>query len=99
MLLVFTKFFYGFAIPTLIYLGMKKTSFKKLAINDFFVVLIYMIFVVGVGWLAGKGFKLFLAIFQSLQMAVFFLVIFIIFLVVLKKWLSIRFMSKQKQLK
>jgi len=94
--LLYGKFIYGLSIPVIMYFSSKKVSLKKFIINDFFVVVIYMFFIVSIGYFAGKGFNLLLEIFRSLRIALLFLILLIIIIYLLRKWMSIRLLNRKK---
>lgn len=96
LILLYTKIIYGASIPTLIYLGAKKTSYSKFAYYNFFVEIIFVPIVVLIGWSAGKGFVFAKNIFRDIRIAIFLLIIFIILFIFVRKWLDQRLIKKQK---
>jgi|SRR3989338_5379036 len=97
LIILYAKFTYGASIPVLLYLGHKKTSYKKFAFYNIFVELIFVPLLVFIGWYAGKGFNLFLIIFKNIKFAIFILIVLIIFLFFLRKWVNQRLIKMQKQ--
>ncbi len=91
-----TGFIYGLSIPVIMYFSSKKVSLKKFIINDFFVVVIYMFFIVSIGYFAGEGFNLLSEIFRSLRIALLFLLLLIVCIYLLRKWMSIRLLNRKK---
>jgi len=86
--LLYTKVIYGASIPALIYLGSKKTSKSKFAVNNLLVELIFVPAVVSVGWLSGKGFSSAITILKDIKIGIFLLVVLIIVLYSLRKWVN-----------
>lgn len=95
--LFYTKFIFGTRIATLIYLG-RKNSFKKFIFADFIVGIMWMSVVVSLGWFAGASFYFIIDVFKNIQFAILFLVMFIIFLLLLKKWVAHQLIKRQKLL-
>ncbi|HIG94871.1 MAG: hypothetical protein QT05_C0051G0052 [archaeon GW2011_AR13] len=96
LILFYTKIIYGASIPALVYLGAKKTSYSKFSYYNLFVELIFVPFVVLIGWLTGKGFSFLAKIFENLRIAILFLILVIIILYFIRKWESQRLIKKQK---
>jgi membrane protein DedA with SNARE-associated domain len=96
--LLSTKFVYGAAIPTLIYLGYKKTSFKRFALWNIVVEIIFVPTVAIVGWFAGKGYGWVSDIFKDLKIAIMLLVIVIIGIYFVKKWFGEKLTEEQEKL-
>lgn len=96
--LLYTKFMYGARILTLLYLGIRKTNFKKFLISDFLVVAIWIIPITLVGWLGGSGFKLVMTIFKSIQIASITIVLFIIAVFLSRKWMDEILLKLRKRL-
>lgn len=96
--LFYTKFIYGLSIPALIYFGHKGVSYKKFALYNVGVELIFVPIVVSVGWLAGKGFTYFLTAFRNIKLAIFLLIFLIIIVYFIRTWLDKRLIKKQKLL-
>jgi len=95
LVIFYAKFIYGASIPTLIYLGMKKTSTSKFVfyisvVNMFFLTLFI---VIGVLW--AKGFFFIIDYFRNIQLAFSLLVLIIILLFIVKKWLKTKLISKK----
>jgi len=97
--LLYSKFIYGISIPVLIYLGYKKTPYSKFIWTNLLVEIIFVPIIVYLGFLAGKGFRFVLIIFDNMRIAILSLIIFIILLIYIRKWIDQKFMKKQKQLK
>ncbi len=88
LILLYTKFIYGMSIPALIYLGFKKTPYSKFGFSNVLVNLIFVPFIVLIGWLSGRGFSFITKIFQNMRFAIFLLIVLIIILFFVRKWVS-----------
>lgn len=95
--LFYTKFIYGASIPALVYLGYKKLSYRKFALYNLLVEIIFVPIVVLIGWLSGKGFKIISSIFRETRIAILFIVIFVLMWFLIRKWLNSRFIKKRIQ--
>ncbi len=88
LVLFYAKFIYGISIPTLVYLGMKKTSVIKfvsyISIVNLFFLAVFML--IGILW--AKGFFFIIDYFRNIQLAFSLLLFVIIFLFILKKWIN-----------
>lgn len=96
--LLSAKFIYGAAIPVLGYMGYKKVSYKKFALWNILVEIIFVPTVVAIGWFGGKGYGQVSEIFKDLRIAIFLLIIVIILMYFIKKWLGKKLIEKQKKL-
>lgn len=96
--LLYTKFIFGTRIFTLILIGLRKTKFGEFILSDLIVVLIWMSVVVSLGWFAGNSFNLIIKIFNSIQIAILFLVAIIIIILLIKRWIEKELIKKQNRL-
>lgn len=97
--MLYAKFIYGASIPTLVYLGYKKTPYLKFAWEALLAEIIFVPIIVYIGFLSGKGFRFVMVIFDNIKIAVVSLIIFIILLFYIKKWINQKFIKRQEQLK
>lgn len=97
--LFYTKFIYGLSIPALIYLGHKKTTYRRFALYNLFVEMVFVPIVVLIGWYSGKGFTLARTIFKDIRVAIFLLIILVIILTLIRKWMDQKLIKKQRLLK
>ncbi len=87
-ILLIAKFLIGTWIITILYLNAKDLSMKrfmKIAIPAGFVWAVVLFII---GFLAGKGFYTLLYLFKNLQIAVMFLVFFVILFYLLSSWIT-----------
>jgi len=97
--LFYTKFIYGLSIPALIYLGYKKVSYKKFALYNLGVEIIFVPIVILIGWFSGKGFTIARTIFKDIRIAIFLLIFFMIIFSLIRKWIDKRLIKLQGRLK
>jgi membrane protein DedA with SNARE-associated domain len=98
LLLLATKFIYGTRILTLLYLGIKKIPHRKFIIYDCIVVFTYLIPVIGLGWVAGSGFRLAITIFKSVQIGLLVIVVGVIVFIIIKEWTNIELLEELRKL-
>lgn len=96
--LLYSKFIYGTRILTLIYLGSRKTKWKKFMVSELIVVIIWMAIIVTLGWFGGTSIKQVSMIFKDIGLTIASLIVFIVLIVMMKKWIQARLLRKQKQL-
>ncbi|MBU0977604.1 MAG: hypothetical protein KKD18_04260 [Nanoarchaeota archaeon] len=95
--LLVSKSVYGIAILTLMHLGAsKKLSFKKYLVNNMIVTLIWMIFIVSMGLLAGAGYTIATIIFKSVQIGVSVIILSSLAFIVIAKWFKNWLMKRQE---
>ena len=68
-LLMVTKFIYGTRIFTILYLSVEGTSFPRFVKIMIPIILVWLLCVVGMGWLIGKGSTFFLNIYEHPMIA------------------------------
>jgi membrane protein DedA with SNARE-associated domain len=96
--LLYSKFIYGTRIFTLVYLSSKKTQWRKFIISESLVLIVWMSITVAVGWFAGASVKQLSLTFKKVEFTLLLLLIFIIFIVMVKKWIQTKLLKKQKRL-
>ncbi len=89
--LIITKFLYGTRILTIIYVGLKKISFRKFLLYDGIATVFWIIAMAGIGYATGKGFQIILNVFKNVQLALALLIVIIIIFIVLDKWINKKF--------
>ena len=97
LLLLYTKFIYGTRIASLLFLGIKQTSWIKFLSVNLAIAMLWGLIVIPAGWLAGKGFRIILDIFRNVQLGITFVVLTIILIIIIRKWLNKKLTRKQKQ--
>ncbi|MEM3113167.1 MAG: hypothetical protein QXI33_01960 [Candidatus Pacearchaeota archaeon] len=97
LVIFYAKFIYGVSIPTLIYLGMKKIKIHIFLIYTFLINLIFVIIFMVIGIIGAKGFALVVDYYKNIHLTISFLILFIVLLVVIKKWLNIKLIKGQKK--
>jgi membrane protein DedA with SNARE-associated domain len=93
VILFFSKFIYGSYAPLIMHFGRKGMNFKKFVISDLIINAIWMIILIPLGWFAGKGFRFFLGIENSIDWAILSAILLLIILYLVKKLFSV-FVSK-----
>lgn len=95
--LFYTKFIFGTRIITLIYTGMKKVSLKKFIVFDLLICFLWISIVVGIGYLAGRGYIFISEVLKNTFIGIGFVftLIFIIFFV--KKWIAKKLVNASGQ--
>ena len=93
--LFYTKFIYGTRIATLIFLGLKGISYSQFFKYNLIITILWAMIVIPLGYFAGKGYGIILNIFRSVELGLLFILIFIIFFFIIKKWISTKLMKKQ----
>lgn len=88
LLLLITKFIYGIRISTIMYVGRHRLSYKKFAFFNSIIIFIWMLIIVGAGWLAGKGFSVIIQTYKNLQLAIIILAIAIIVFYIIRILIS-----------
>jgi len=86
--LLMGKFLYGTRILTIFYLSRGKMNLKRFCGYNALIVLIWSAVIVPIGWLAGRGFSLFLDILKDFQFIVGIIIILVILVYVIHKALN-----------
>lgn len=92
--MLFIKFLYGTRILTIIYLSSVKVRFWTFMFFDFIGTAVWLVVMVGVGWLAGKGLADVLPAVRSFEYLLTGLVILMILFKVITSWLEKRIAKK-----
>lgn len=92
--LFYTKFIYGTRIASILFLGLKGTSYSQFFKYNFFITILWAMIVIPLGYLAGKGYSFIINIFRSVELGLLFVLIFIILLFIVKKWISTKLIKK-----
>ena len=91
LLLLIVKFIYGIRIITIVYFSRERKSFPRFVNYNSIAVLVITVFVSFLGWMAGKGIRSYVDIYENFRTAikiiVLILVLFFILKSVIKKWL------------
>ncbi len=95
--LLYTKFIFGTRLLTLVILGFRNIKFSEFLKADLFVVLVWSIVVVGLGWFAGSSFKIIVNVFKSVQIALFFIILLAFLVYIGKKWAEKRLIKELKK--
>ncbi|MFH1901981.1 MAG: hypothetical protein ABIK26_07010 [Candidatus Omnitrophota bacterium] len=96
--ILYSKFIYGTRIFTLVYLSSKKTKWQKFLVSELLALMVWMSITVVIGWFAGASIKQFSLAFKNTGLTIALLVIFIILIIMMKKWIQTKLLKKQKQL-
>ncbi len=96
--LLYSKFIYGVRTLTVLFLGYKKIKWKKFIVAECFVMLIVMSIIVPVGWFAGKGYKIAIDIFRSIEIAITIIVISLVLFFLAKKTINKILNRKKKKI-
>lgn len=84
--LLFIKFLYGTRILTIFYITTRKVSFWKFTIFNSIGTTIWLVVIIGAGYLAGKGTANYLGSLSQIKYVALALVIFILLFRVIDKW-------------
>jgi len=76
--LLFIKFLYGTRFLIIVYLAMRKIPFRKFVIYDTIGTTLWLLVIIPVGWLAGKGMYQIISIYRNFTYTVFGLILFLI---------------------
>ncbi len=91
LLLLVVKFIYGIRIITIVYFSRERKSFFRFLSYNSIAVLAITVFISFLGWMAGRGIRFYVDIYENFRTAikiiVIVLVIFLILKSVIKKWL------------
>jgi membrane protein DedA with SNARE-associated domain len=96
LILFYTKIIYGASIPALIYLGFKKIPYRKFAVYNLLVELIFVPAIFLIGWASGKGFALAMLIFENARIGIFLVIVIIFALILTKRWINQWLIKRQK---
>lgn len=86
--LLFIKFMYGTRILMITYLSFRKTSFKVFTLFNCIGTIIWLIIVVGLGWLAGKGIINLIPSYHQFSFLLLSLIAIIIIFRYFAKWIQ-----------
>ncbi len=78
LMFLLMKFLYGTRFLMVIYLGAQKMRFLKFVVYDLIVTCIWLLVVIPIGWLAGRGMYSFFLIYKNLNYVFIALIILII---------------------
>lgn len=92
--LLFIKFLYGTRILTIIYLSMRKIHFSLFLLFDTIGSLIWLVAIVAIGWLAGKGIVNMVPIFKKFEYALLILAVVLIIFKIGTTWISKKILKK-----
>ncbi len=97
--ILYSKVIYGFSIPTLVYLGYKKTSYLKFAFYNLLVEIIFVPAIVLIGWFSGRYYKFVSTLLRDIRIAILLLIIFVVLLILIRKWIDKELIRRQRLLK
>jgi membrane protein DedA with SNARE-associated domain len=84
--LLFIKFLYGTRILTIFYISARKVSFWKFTLFNSLGTIIWLVVIIGAGYLAGKGTANYLGSLSQVKYVALALVAFILLFRVIDKW-------------
>lgn len=96
--ILYSKVIYGASIPTLIYLGYKKTSYLKFALYNLLVEIIFVPTVVLIGWFGGSSYKFVSTLLRDIRITILLLIVFVFLLIFIRKWIDKELIRRQKRL-
>lgn len=88
--LFFTKFLYGFRIPTIMYLARERLSLRSFLLYSFPTNLVWVGIISALGWSTGKGIKIATYLSNNIMLEVFLVGIVLILFAVIMKTTSTR---------
>ena len=92
--LLFIKFLYGTRILTILYLSTKKISFWKFLFFDTLGTILWLIVMIAIGWMAGKGIANFAPFINKTEYALPAIVVLIILSKLVTIWMEKRINEK-----
>ena len=92
--LFYTKFIYGTRIVTLIFLGLKGTSYSQFFVYNLAITILWAIIIIPLGYFAGKGYTFIIDIFRSVELGLLFILLSVILFFLIKKWISTKLIKK-----
>lgn len=92
--MLFIKFLYGTRILTIIYLSSVKVKFWTFMLFDFIGTAVWLVVMVGAGWLAGKGLADVLPAVRSVEYLLSGLVVMMVIFKLITSWLEKRIAKK-----
>jgi membrane protein DedA with SNARE-associated domain len=97
IMLLLSKFIYGTRVVTIAYLAhSKKIGYAKFIEHDMISSGLWLVFLIPVGWLAGRGFWWVYNVMDSLRLAITFIVIAIVAFVIFEKWVKRRLLGNEE---
>lgn len=91
LLLLIVKFIYGIRIITIVYFSRERRNFYRFLNYNSIAVVVITVFITSLGWMAGKGIRSYVNIYENfrtvIKSIVIVLVIFFILKTFIKKWL------------
>ena len=98
ILLFMSKFIYGTRVLTIVTFGVNSTlSLTRFIIIDCLALIPITIILLSLGWFAGKGVYL-INIYKNIQLSIFILVIFLIFIYIVRKWINGRYVRSSQHI-
>jgi len=94
--LLYSKFIYGTRIFTLVYLSSKKIKWRKFLVSEVLVLIVWMSITVLITWFSGVGIKKVNSIFKNTELTITLIFVFIIAIIMLRKWIQVKLLEKQK---
>lgn len=94
LILFYTKFIYGTRIISILFLGLKGTSYYRFLKYNFIITFIWALIVIPLGYFTGKGYTFIINIFRSVELGILFVLVIVILFFLVKKWISVKLIKK-----
>jgi membrane protein DedA with SNARE-associated domain len=95
IMLLLSKFVYGTRIVTIAYLAhSKKIKYLKFIEHDMISSILWLVFLIPIGWLAGKGFWWISNVFSDLRLAITFVIAVVALFVIFEELIKKRLLGK-----
>jgi len=86
--LLFIKFLYGTRILTILYLSVRQIGFWAFVIFDTVGTIFWLVVVISIGWLAGKGVVNFIPLVHKTEYALLAIVLVVVFFKLITLWIE-----------
>ncbi|MCU0642286.1 MAG: hypothetical protein MUF61_01750 [archaeon] len=97
IMLLLSKFIYGTRVVTIAYLAhSKKIGYLKFIEHDMISSGLWLVFLIPIGWLAGRGFWWVYNIMDNLRLAITLVVAAVVIIVMFEKWIKHRLLGNGK---
>ena len=86
--LLFMKFLYGTRFLIIIYIAMRQVKLKTFLFYDIIGTIIWLLVIIPIGWLAGKGAYNIIPIYKNIGYSIFILILSFVIFKLISRWLK-----------